>query len=50
MKLQESLESDLHQSFECNEVIVETKQPEATLEPFVPYVPAFHDMKTQTAP
>ena len=48
--VQESLESDLHQPFECNEVIVETEQPEATPEPFVPYVPAFQDMTTQKAP
>ena len=30
-------------------MIVETEQPEATPEPFVPYVPAFHDMITQSA-
>ena len=47
--VQESLESDLDQPFECNEVIVEAEQPEATPEPFVPYVPAFHDMMTQSA-
>ena len=48
--VQESLESDLQQPFECNEVIVETEQPEATPEPFVPYVQTFHEMMTQTAP
>ena len=47
--VQESLESDLQQPFECNEVIVENEQPEAIPEPFVPYVPAFHDMMTQSA-
>ena len=47
--VQESLESDLDQPFECNEVIVETEQPEATPEPFVSCVPAFHDMMTQSA-
>ena len=48
--VQESLESDLHQPFKCNEVIVETEQPKATPEPLVPYFPTVHDMTTQTAP
>ena len=48
--MQESLESDLHQPFECNEVSVKTEKPEATPEPFMSYILAFHDMMTQTAP
>ena len=48
--VKESLESDLHQPFECNEVIVENEQPDATPEPLVPYFPTFHAMTTQTAP
>ena len=47
---QESLEGDLHQPFECNEVSVKTEKPEATPEPFMLYILAFHDMMTQTAP
>ena len=46
--VQESLEGDLHQTFECNEVRVKTEKPEATPEPFMPYILAFHMMTDST--
>ena len=46
--VQESLEGDLHQPFQCNEVTVETEQSETTPEPFMLYIPAFHDDVTDS--
>ena len=48
--VQESLEDELHQPVECSEVTVETEPPEFTAETFTQYVPAFHEIMTQTAP
>ena len=48
--VQQDLEGSLNQSVDCIEVTVGNEEPEFIAEPFIPPVPVYHDMTTQTVP